>query len=452
MRIIIGGAGEVGFRLARVLRAEGNDVIIIEEDPDMVKRAKTLDVLLIEGNAASPETLDRAQIATADLYIAVTPSDEVNLLSSAFAATRLTKTIVRVNEFEFMTPEAKDALERLGIMNVFCSSLLSAQTLVNLIEAPSVIDARPVAGGNAFIVTMRATQRSTAAGKSLDSIKFPPEAKVLAIYEERDLIIPREDYMLVSGQRAIIMLDDIDVLPELERLFGQRSLSRVGKVVITGANDMALFIARQLEDRKDVLLMTDSPEMAEEASRLLDSAHPVLIDPMDSREMDEVGIGSADVFVAAGEDEERNIISCFQAKRLGATRTMAIIRNHDLGKMALDMGIDIVVNPRWTTISAILEYVHEVEYEAIHLIEEDAAQLLELEVASSSDVVGRPVRSVNVAGEVVIGAILRDGLGTDGTSVRKVKIARDNDLLMAGDHLIVLALREAIPRLRRVLK
>lgn len=452
MRIVVGGAGEVGFHIARVLRSEGHDLVIIENDPEMVKRAKSIDALVIEGNAASPGVLERAMVGNADVYIGVTGSDEVNLFSCAVASTRLVRTIARVNEFEFMGSEARDAFERLGIKKVFCPDLVSARTLVRLIDTPSVVDIRPMAGGDAFVLVLRASKRSPVANKRISSLDMPPEAKILGLYESGNIIIPRDVYKIRAGQRVVLILNDIDALGRLERLFGKRSLKRVNTVFISGANDIGIHIAKQLERKRTVVLMDDSPERAEHASRTLSRAHPVVGDSTNTKDMEDAGIASADVFIAASEDEERNALSCFHAKRLGAKRTLAVISNHDLADMASDIGLDIVVNPRWATIGAILESVHEVEYEAVRLMHRDEAQLLALEVSNTSRVIGRPVRSVNIAGEAVVGAILRRGLAPDGRVVRKVKIARDNDLLMAGDHLIVFALREAIPRLRKELK
>ncbi len=452
MRIIVGGAGEVGFHIARVLRSEGHDLFILEKDLDMVRRAKSIDGLVIEGNAASPADLEKAGIQNADLYIGVTGSDEVNLLGCSLAASRLIPTIARVNDFSFVRKDSRDVFERIGVKNILCPDLVSAGTLVKLIGTPSVVDARPIIGGDAFILVMRLSKKSSMVDRTIGSIDFPSEAKIIGIYEDRSLILPNAGYTLKARQRVVVIVNDMSVLPRLEQLFARRSLGKVKSVFISGANDIGIHIAKIMEKKMKVTLMDESKELCEEAARVLEKTYPYVADPTNSRELEEAGIKTVDVFIAAGEDEERNALSCFLARRHGAKRTMAIIDNPDLADMASNMGVDIVVNRRWATIGEILEQVHEAEYNAVLLMDKDNAQLLEIDVGSGSSAVGRPVKSINIRGEAEIAAIRRKGLAEDGTTVKKVKVARDNDLLMAGDQLIVFALREAIPRIKRVLK
>jgi trk system potassium uptake protein TrkA len=452
MRIIVGGAGEVGFHIARVLRSEGHDLFILEKDRDMVRRAKSIDALVIEGNAASPSDLEKAGISNADLYIAVTGSDEVNLLSCSIAASRLIPTIARVNNFSFVRKDSRDVFERIGIKNIFCPDLVSAGTIIKLIGTPSVVDARPIIGGDAYVLVLRLSKKSSMVDRTIGSIDIPSEAKIIGIYEDRSMILPRPNYTLKARQRVVVLINDMSVLPRLETLFARRSLGKVKTVFVSGANDIGTHIARIMEKKLGVILMDESKELCEEAARALEKTYPYVADPTNSRELEDAGIKSADVFIAAGEDEERNALSCFLAKKLGARRTMAIIDNPDLADIASNMGVDIVVNRRWATIGEILEQVHEAEYNAVLLMDRDDAQLLEIEVGSNSSAVGRAVNAINMRGEAEIAAIRRKGLAEDGTTVRKVKVARDNDLLMAGDQLIVFAMREAIPRIKRVLK
>ncbi len=454
MRIVVGGAGEVGYHIARTLRSDDHEIVLIERDPEMVRRAKSLDVMVLEGNAASPELLDRAKIMDADLYIGVTGSDEVNLFGCALAAAKLTETIARVKNFDYTEiDEDDDIFDRVGIKKLFCPELVASDTIIKLISSPWVVDIETFGDGNIHIVQFPVHKKSKADGTAVKDLGLPKPASMVAIQRAGLVGVAKGNMRLMKGDRIVIIINDLNVLPELESLFiTKKRRTRVKNVAVFGANNIGVRIAAALEHEKNVILIDESVEKAKAAAMVLKKILPVQGRPTDRKMMADINIGSVDVFIAVDEDERHNILACSMAKKLGASRTIAMVKTADLASILSDVGVDIVINPRWATIAAILQYTHQDEYLAVSLIFKDEAQILELEIRSNSHMVGKSIEKARLPEDSIVAAIVRRGKDEYGQIVRKTKIARKTDILMAGDKLIIFTMRDAIQKLKKALE
>ena len=219
MYVIIGSAGKVGYAVAQSLYSEGHDVAVIERDIEACTQAEALDIMVVRGNAASPESLLNAKIDEADLFIGVTGSDEVNLLACAFAKSKLCKTIARIESSDYINePISKTKYKHVGVDVAICPEIVSGIKIARALFNPTILDAEIFARGKVQVLESVVDSNSPAAGKALKEIKFPKNSIVGAITRNSDVIVPSGDDVIHIDDRVIVFAKT-DSLPKLEKLF-----------------------------------------------------------------------------------------------------------------------------------------------------------------------------------------------------------------------------------------
>lgn len=449
MYIVIGGAGEVGYTIARSLSEAGHNIAIIDRDRAACARVESLDVLVINGNAASPAKLDEAYINSADIFIAVTGSDETNMLSCAIAKLKGCKTIARVNNLDYIDePIETEKFRNLGIDTAICPDLVAAIKMSRILSIPSLIDVSIFADGKVQALDTRVEPGAPIIGRQLKKSALPQKCNVAAIFRDADVLIPRGSDIFLPHDRAVIVMSDLEPVEYLEELFGHQEKvdldNVVKKVMIIGASRIGMHLAKTLDEQDmDVILMDSSEEKCNWASEKLPKVLVIHGDGTDRDLLLDEGISTVDAFLATTDKEETNILSCLLAKQHNAKRTIALVNRAGIKSMLEDVGVDLVVSPRLVTVSSVLKYVHRPGLLSVSILNRGEAQVLEYKITEKSKIRDKPLKKVKFPKNTLVGAVVRND---------KVLIPRGDFRIKLDDELILFMRTDAYQRLEKLLK
>jgi trk system potassium uptake protein TrkA len=443
MYAVIGGAGEVGLHIAHSLYDEGYNLAIVDKDSKACERAEALDALVVRGNAASPAKLEEAGIATAELFIGVTGSDEINMVACGIAHVKGCKTIARINSLDYIDePIETKKFAFLGIDVAVCPELLAAIKMARMLTMPSLLDTDVFARGKIQIIESTVNSKSAINGLALKNMPLPPRCNLVAIFRKGEVIIPRGTDRLMAGDRVVVALGDHRGMPEIKRLFGTGgptpTLDMIEKIMVVGATRIGMHLARLLEKEVNIVLIDEDEERCKVASERLLSSLVIHGSGTDDSVLMEEGIANVDAFLATTSSEEINILSCILAKQYGAKKTLALVDRPELKNMLEGIGIDIAISPRLATVSGILQHVHRAEMLSLSVLHKGEARIVELKVSSHSKIAGKKLKRTNFPKNTLVGAIVRHG---------NVIIPGGEDVVNVGDSLIVFARTDTIPNL-----
>lgn len=448
MYIIVGGAGEVGFHVARALRDEGHDIAVIEPDSGRLERLGELDVLSVHGNVASKRTLEEgANIATADLMIACTGNDEVNMVACALAKTYGLRTVARINDTEYLSVPYSNEYAAMGIDVAVSPEMVAAIRIKRLLNQPDLINADVFAQGKVFVAEGRVTEDAFVVGKKVSEVEPPAGFILFAMYRGDDVMIPKGNTRFQAHDRLLMAMRGPETLAEVEPYIGRmkefRSRKEVRRVMIAGATRVGIHLARLLEQSKrDVVLVDMDPERCLRAGEQLTKTLVVHGDVTDRTLLIQENVDTFDAFVAATRVEEYNVLAALIAKQLGVTLNVAVINQPELKQFLESIDIDLAVAPRLSTVGAILKHVHQDDEELSlqHIGEE---RIIQVRVAPGSQADGRSLRRAGVPAHAVIAAIVRG---------EEVLLPRGDDVFQAGDHVVAYALSEAVEKLEKLFR
>lgn len=447
MSVVIAGAGEVGYYIARSLYSEGYEVAIIEADDKAANRAESLDALVVRGNAAATANLEEAGIREAKNFIAVTRSDEVNMVACSIAKSYGVRTIARINHTDYIDrPVSLDRFKLLGIDVAICPDLVAAHKIVRILTSPpALLETDVFAKGKIKVVQVMPGEDAPVLGSQIREIYWPKGANLAAIFRKSDVIVPQGNDVIQPGDRVVIVGDDKAIRDAKELLGIKGKLGEdapIQKVMIAGATRIGVNIAKLLERDVDVTLLEPDPERAEEASEQLSSALVIQGEPTDRDLLMDEGITSVDSFIGATEAQGKNILSCFLAEKLGAHSTIALIDQLELVDLLYDVGIDLATSPRISTVNTILQYVHQSEdLVSLAVMQQGEARVLEMVVHAKSKVAGKQLRKIGVPPNSILAAIVRDG---------ETIIPHGETRIEVGDTAVVFARTESIPKLKKL--
>ena len=433
----------MGYHIARSLYDEGYNLSIIDNDPKACDRAESFDALILRGNAASPKKLEEAGIATADVFIGVTGSDEINMAACSYAHSRNCKTIARINSQDYIDePISTKAFKHMGIDVAVCPELLASIKMARMLTMPSVVDTEVFARGKVQIIEEIIRKDSAAAGKSLSELSLPNHCNLVAVFRRGEVIIPRGSDVLEAGDRVVLTLADKQKIIPVKKLFvGSRSLSgpiKVKKVMINGATRIGMNLSKLLEDELDIVLLEDDDDESRKASEGLLRTLVIHGSGTDEELLMDEGIDNVDAFISTTTHEGVNILSCILAKQYGAKKTVALIDRPELKLTMQHTGIDIVVSPRIATVSGILQHIHHKKMLSLSVLNQGDARILEMKVSATSKIAGKSLKKVHFPRNTLVGAIVRGD---------KVIIPQGDDGIRTDDSLIIFAKNEEVSRL-----
>ncbi len=446
MYVVLSGAGEVGHHVAKALRLEGHDVAIIEKSKAVLDTITDLDALLIQGNGASQISLEQANIARADVFIGASGSDEANMIGCGIAKSYGVKTVARITDETYLDEVVSHRYQSIGIDVAVCPELVAATKVANLLRAPALASADILAQGQIAMVESKVLANSPIDGKTLSQIKPPSGINIVTIFHGEEIIIPRGKDTLHAGDRILMAVLTPEAMKEAEDKLGLRAGSRTGKmrkVVIAGGTRIGVRLARLLEKHMEVVIIEKDKIRAQEAFEKVKDTLVITGDATDLAVLRGEGIETADAFVGAERVEEYNILSCLVAKKLGVRNTIAFINQPQLKNLVEDIGIDLALTVRQTTVSSLLQWTLKMDAVDMALVGGGEVQVIDVRVRVGSKIAGKALRKIEFPRSSIVGAIIR---GND------VLIPRGDDEVRENDRLIIVALTEAIPRVERVLR
>ncbi len=436
MRIIILGAGQVGRTAAYHLsREESNDVTVVDTDEDMLRDLQDrLDIRTVIGNAASPRVLEAAGIAGTDILVALTNSDEVNMLACHIAWTlyRTPKKIARVRSADYTEREKLFGENALSVDVWISPEQLVTEYVARLIRYPGALQVLDFADGRVRLVGIRALSGGPLVGQALRALRehIPTaDARVAAIYRAGSSIQPEGNTVIEDGDEVFFLAARKDIRVVMKEM--RREEAPVRRVVIAGGGNIGFRLASELEYKSRVKLIERDPRRARRVSELLNSTTVLLGDAADEKLLLEENIDGADVFAAMTNSEEANILSAMLAKRLGAHKVMALINKPSYAELIESGSIDVAISPQTVTIGSLLAHVRRGDVVRVHSLRRGAAEALEVVVhgdADSSKVIGRRIEDIVLPRGTTLGAVVR---GED------VIIAHHDTTVQPDDHLIL---------------
>lgn len=436
MKIIILGAGQVGRTAAYHLsREEANDVTVIDMNEEILRDLQDrLDIRTVNGNASSPRILEAAGIASTDILVALTNSDEVNMLACQIAWTlyRTPKKIARVRSADYAEREKLFGENAVAVDVWISPEQLVTEYVARLIRYPGALQVLDFADGRVRLVGIRALQGGPLVGQALKTLRehIPTaDARVAAIYRAGKSIKPEGTTVIEDADEVFFLAARKDIRIVMKEMRREERPAR--RVVIAGGGNIGFRLASELEDKNQVKLIERDHKRARRVSEQLNRTTVLHGDAADEELLLEENIDSADVFAALTNSEEANILSAMLAKRLGAHKVMALINKPSYAELIESGSIDVAISPQTVTIGSLLAHVRRGDVVRVHSLRRGAAEALEVVVhgdADSSKVIGRRIEDIALPEGTTLGAVVR---GED------VIIAHHDTTVQPDDHLIL---------------
>jgi trk system potassium uptake protein TrkA len=451
MKVIICGAGQVGFNIAKYLAVEGNDVVVIDQRPELIRKiSDTLDVQAILGHASHPNVLEQAGAADADMIIAVTAVDEVNMVACQVADSlfNVPTKIARVRHQSYLQPMWANKLfspEHLPIDVIISPEIAVAHAIMRRLQVPGAIDVIPLANDQVRLIGARCTEDTPLVNTPLRqlTVLFPDlNIVIIGIVRQDRAIVPTAEDQMLPGDEVYFVVD-VKHVDRAMAAFGHEE-EEARRIVIFGGGSIGLFLAQEIEANNPgltVRLIEYDRERAEYVAKTLDRAVVLHGDALDSELLDEANVGAAETVVAVTNDDETNILASLLAKRYGAKRVMTLVNKTTYTPLMGTLGVDVVISPRGITVSNILQHVRRGRIHAVHSLHEGFGELIEADALETSPLVGKPLKEVKLPSGILLGAIVRDG---------QVISPRGNTVVKANDRVVLFATAEAVKKVEKM--
>jgi trk system potassium uptake protein TrkA len=441
MNIVVVGAGEVGFHIADRLSKEGHNVTVIEKSVEKARLLKTqLNALVVRGSGASAEVLERAGIDKAELFIAVTDQDEVNLvaclLANAFHAPRM---IARVKNPEYTTSEWAHNAKKLGIDMLINPHSVVADEVYAIVSYTAATEAAEFADGRVVFLGYVIGRGSPLAGitlQELAGIRGLYRMVVTAIVRKHETIIPRGEDTIQEGDLVYFVCNRGDV-PAINYLFGfEKGPSKT--IFILGAGRIGAALAAKFASLKfRVKIIDRDPQQCQELAEELENVVVLQSDSTDMDTLRKEGLSECDVYVAVTDDEQTNILCSLLAKSYGAKRAIALVNRHEFLTLAPSLGVDACISARLATAAAVIKSVRRGQVAGMATLDQSDAEVLEIVIPAENPLVRRSLKDAALPRGAIVASIVRGG-----TTI----IPSGEDHFEPGDHAIVFALPGVIAK------
>ncbi len=445
MRVIVVGAGEVGFHLAERLSQENQDVVVIETDPERAERAsELLDVMTVVGNGASIPVLEKAGIRESRMLMAVTSLDEVNLIS-CLAATRLgvNYTIARISNPDYYERGSVLSRERLGIDLMINPEREAARETFQLLRSAAATDVANFAEGRVQLVGFVVQDQAPVCGKTLAELDAQYKNYryvTVAIVRDEETIIPDGNSVILAGDHLYI-LSPLSEVASIPPLAGYDPFE-IRRVMIAGGGEEGLYLAETLEANGVECTILDSDRRrCMELAEALPKSLVLHADATDLELLEMEGVSGIDGFVAATGHDETNFLASLLAKSVGAKKVVSLIEKFEYLPLVPRVGLDAAVSPRMSAVNAILRYVRRGRVMTVATLKGIEAEAIEFRVGETSPIANQTLADLPFPAGGVIGTILRGGA---------IIIPRGHDVVLPGDEVIVFALPEALPEIEKL--
>ena len=450
MNVVILGAGRVGGKIAEMLVGESNDITVVDTDGNRLRELQShLDLRTVRGSASHPPVLREAGCEDAEMVVAVTAIDEVNLVACKIcgALFNVPTKIARIRAAEITGAGGLFSSDNFHIDHAFCPEEIVTEAIVGPIRHPGSVALHHFAGGRVALAVMRADRGAPICGRAINEIqRATPDLdfRIVAVYRDTP-ILPDGGTMLADGDEVFVVAAAGDIQKVLDELNGEAP--KVKRVIIAGGGNIGRRLASALEDECEVKVIEGRRERCAALSQMLERALILRGDATDETLLQEEGAADADMFCAVTNDDEDNIMSALLAKRLGARSATVLINRATYADLLLaGRQIDIAISPSQVTIGSLLAHLRHGDVAQVHSLRRGAAEALEAVVhgdAKTSQVIGRRAADIAWPAGAKLGAIVRG---------ERVLIAHGDTMIESKDHLIIfLAGRREVGRVEKLL-
>ncbi len=450
MKVVICGAGQVGWQIARHLSGERNDVTVVDNNPDLVRRASdTLDVQGIAGHASYPDVLERAGARDADMVIAATHSDEVNMVTCqvAHSVFEVPRKIARLRAQSYLTAIYSDLYRRdhMPIDVVISPEREVAEAALRRLNAPAAFDTELFLGGKAQLLGIQLDDTCPVLEtplRQLTDLFSTLRALVVGVRRKGKLFTPDPGDQLFADDQIYVMSHIEDTTRTFE-IFG-KTIHRQERVVILGGGNVGLAVATALEGRAERMrarVIEKNRTCAERAADALERTIVLNGDGMNAELLREAGIQRADAILAVTDDDNTNLLASVRAKQAGCPMAIALVNDPTLVPLIEPLSIDAYINPRATTVSSILRHIRHGRVRGVYSIGDAEAEVIEAQILSPSSLAGRQIRDIDFPEGVLVAGVLKNDEMLRPTGSTKID---------EGDVIVVFTLAKDVPEVERL--
>jgi len=439
MNILILGAGEVGFHIASRLAAEGNNVSVVDTDVERLQRvADSMDVQTVLGHAAHPSVLAQAGAADAELLIAATTNDEINMLACQVAHSlfKVTTKMARIREPDYINSKGLFGRDDLPIDMMISPEKEAANSIIKRFQITSAVDAQEFADGKVQLLGMHIPPKGELAGvalKELHEVMGDLPTYIVAHERNRRWSIPKADTVLLAGDSIYIAVATEHVERLLDKIGSKPTTqsSRGRKAIIIGGGNVGYLVAQRLEELNiDVTLFECNQDRADWLADKLNTTNVVKGDALDRSLLEEESIDHMDDFLALTNDDETNILSSMIAKKYKVPHIVTLINRSIYNDLSHELGLEVTVSPRLTTSSTILRHIRKGRIFGLSSLGDGSLEVLEAEALKTSAILGIPLKDLVLPKNTVIGAVIRQ---------KNVIIPNGHTIIEPNDHVLLVS-------------
>ncbi|MBL1438010.1 MAG: Trk system potassium transporter TrkA [Rhodobacteraceae bacterium] len=450
MKVIICGAGQVGWQIARHLSRENNDVTVVDKDESLIRRiSEVLDVSGVTGFASYPDVLERAGAKDADMIIAATFADEVNMVTCQVAHSMfdIPRKIARLRSQSYLDAIYSDLYrqDHMPIDVVISPEREVAKAALRRLEVPAAFDTERFLDGEADLLGISLSDDCPVVNtplRQLTELFSTLKAVVVGVQRNAKMFVPEPSDQLFPGDQIYVIAANSDVPRTLE-IFG-KTQKKGERAIIIGGGNVGLGVAKSLEKgerRMRVKLIERDRKVAEAAADALERTIVLHGDGLDMELLEEANIGKADALLAVTDDDKTNLLSCARAKAMGCPLVIALVNDPSLASLMGPLGIDAFINPRTTTVSSILRHIRHGRIRAVYSVGDAEAEVIEAQVMGTSAIAGKSIRDVDWPEGSKVGMVEKNGVLT---------VPRGDTKLEEGDTLILFALSADVSRVEKL--
>lgn len=443
MRIIIAGAGEVGFHLAKLLTGEGHDIVVIDTDADKLSFiANHIDLQTVHGSSTSFSTLNQAVVQKADLVIGVTNSEDANLTTCIIAKhLGAKKTVARIANVEFLANRDKLDMASIGIDELISPASLAAREIKRLCRESALTDFFDFDKGKLSLIGIKVENDSRVTGSTVaECAHLNPNRNFIpvAILRNNETLIPQKDTRFYANDHAYFTANS-EGLEEVLQIFGKERIE-IKNVMIIGGSRVGLHAAQALSKKYRVKLVEPDKERCMELSEILEDTLIINADGRNLDILEDENLSEMDAFIAVTNNSETNIITSLVAKNHGVKKTIALVENIDYIHLSQSIGVDTLINKKLIAANFIFRYIRKGEVLSLTSLHGADVEVLEFEVTANSKICGKTMRALDFPRSSVVGGVIR----------RETGILPDGDFeFEEKDHVVILSKMDCIHKVEK---
>ncbi len=459
MNIIICGAGRVGFTIAKLLSAQGHSITVIDQSSDDIQKINdALDVKAIVGKGTYPSILEKANAPDADMIIAVTRNDEINMLicQIAYSIFKIQKKIARIRSQDYLNPKFTRVYnkENLPIDVIISPEIEIAKSIQRKLEAPGALDSVPFSENKIRLLEILIKDNCKLLDFKLNELtnKYPQlDANIIAIIRNEKTFIPKKTDQIKCDDKIYVIINSSQMEETLDAFGHEEKISK--KILIIGGGNIGYNLAKNLEESLDsvrVKIVEKDKQRAEYLANNLNNTIVINGDGLDEEALEEANLGEAETVLALTNDDEDNLMVSVLVEKFAKDqkdiedkRTMALINKPNYTLLQSSLKIDDIIDPRMNTVSSILKHIHKGSIENAYTISNGEYEVIEAEIIETSELINKEIKNANLPNEIRIGAVLRD---------KKVIIPRSDFIFQKDDRVVFVAKDDSIPTVENMFR